>query len=104
MTEQVAMALEPQTIANERLPLAQSTSCDDRGRLPTLDGLRGLASLAVMWFHFTKQVTPTIGEGVVHVQREPRFTVPSRTVTVASKSPASSLASVDLAHAPAAAT
>ena len=49
------------------MPLAQSTSCDDRGRLPTLDGLRGLASLAVMWFHFTKQVTPTIGEGVVHL-------------------------------------
>src|ERR1700761_6863297 len=35
-------------------------------RLPTLDALRGLAALSVMWFHFTKHMIPSIGTGVVY--------------------------------------
>jgi len=37
------------------------------GRLPTLDALRGLASLAVMWFHFTKHAMPEIGDGALRL-------------------------------------
>lgn len=35
-------------------------------RLPTLDALRGLAALSVMWFHFTKHMIPAIGTGIVY--------------------------------------
>ncbi len=36
-------------------------------RLPTLDALRGIASLAVMWFHFTRQLSSDLSYNVVYL-------------------------------------
>jgi peptidoglycan/LPS O-acetylase OafA/YrhL len=52
------------TDASSDRQLAAAGSMNDR--LPTLDCLRGVASLAVMWFHFTRHMTPHIGTGTVY--------------------------------------
>src|SRR5215467_12962304 len=49
------------------LKMGEPTTRSEGGRLPTLDALRGLASLAVMWFHFTKHAMPEIGDGALRL-------------------------------------
>jgi peptidoglycan/LPS O-acetylase OafA/YrhL len=42
------------------------TGSNHKDRIPTLDALRGLAALAVMWCHFTEEMAPHTGTGIVY--------------------------------------